>query len=67
MHTPQQAHPAFDAICDRLDDFEPLPDVPPTPARAPGEESPAGEDGSAPVGEVVERLDEQILAGLVSL
>jgi hypothetical protein len=49
-------HPKFDAICASLDEFEPLPEVaptPPAPERKPDQDRDTG------------TIDEQILAGLV--
>jgi hypothetical protein len=54
---PTDEHPGFDAICEQVEDFEPLPTV--TPHLAPPAEDLEHEERTAP-------LDEIILAGLVS-
>jgi hypothetical protein len=59
--TPGADHPRFDAICARLEDFEPLPTVTAAPS-APGTTPESTTDEA----EHAAPLNELILAGLVS-
>jgi hypothetical protein len=63
MYAPPEQHPAFDALCSRLDEFEMLPTVTPHPVP----ESEQDRDPSAGDEDRTAPLDELILAGLVSL
>jgi hypothetical protein len=53
-------HPEFDAICSQLEEFEPIPNLVHAPGTPPAEPP---HNGDQPATEI----DEQILAGLVSL
>jgi hypothetical protein len=60
MHTPQSEHTAFDAICAEIEDFEPLPTITTEPPAPEPEHEPSRHERASPI-------DEQILAGLVSV
>jgi hypothetical protein len=62
MQTPVREQPAFDAICAPVDDFELLPAVTPPPAEQQPEQ-----DAEAAREQRSARIDELILAGLVSV
>ena len=51
LQTPTHEVPEFDRLCDGLEEFEPLPDGPSARWREPDDD---------------ERLNEEILAGLIS-
>lgn len=57
---PQAEHVQFDALCEGLDEYDALPSLGRSPASPANETADSDEDGSS------ERLDEQILAALIS-
>jgi hypothetical protein len=63
MQTPSEDHTHFDAICARVEDWEPLPAVASAPAATKAEHEDDHEAGE--VSQVAD-LDGLILAGLVS-
>ncbi len=60
LRTPSQDHAQFDAICERVGDWDPLPTVTPEPAQ------PAQAGAELDHEQQTEPLDRLILAGLVS-
>ena len=60
MLQPTHEHPKFDALCAEVDEFETLPTVTVAPAPQTNGHEPDLDEHTAPI-------DEQILAGLVSI